>query len=315
MAHVNLLTSFTAEELRRIVREEIKNALKSQNQQQRNLPKGYLTRKSVAKLFSISLNTVDKYCDLGYLQAYEIGSRILFKESEIEKALIPVKKTRGEIPHASIAISVERDNVAIRGLKFIGNPNPMNEYYYPIERRNEKLKNLEIAQCYFIGNKNAAPIQGALFAQGEGIHISHSIFYNCKNAVLSFLNVRDFALSHCIIYGAYEAALWFGYGKDADLPFRFHNNVIAGCHYAVIGYKGLHHNYNFSNSLFSGNKYYLGVNGDQLQPDTINHPTENNVQKGGKVTLEEITVGSVPRNYLNLSPASAGSNLQAGIFK
>lgn len=97
MAHVNLLTSFTAEELRRIVREEIQNALKSQNQQQRNLPKGYLTRKSVAKLFSISLNTVDKYCDLGYLQAYEIGSRILFKESEIEKALIPVKKTRGEI--------------------------------------------------------------------------------------------------------------------------------------------------------------------------------------------------------------------------
>jgi len=92
MAQVNLLTNFSLEELKQTVREEIKSVLKTQSlQQQADIPQGYLTRKSVAELLSISLNTVDKYCSLGYLQAYEIGKRILFKESEIEKSLVPIK--------------------------------------------------------------------------------------------------------------------------------------------------------------------------------------------------------------------------------
>ena len=92
MTQVNLLTNFSSDELRKVLREEIQTALKGQNEnQQKSVPNGYLTRRTVADLFSISLNTLDKYCSLGYLQAYEIGSRILFKESEIEKSLMPVK--------------------------------------------------------------------------------------------------------------------------------------------------------------------------------------------------------------------------------
>ncbi|MGF7233310.1 hypothetical protein [Arachidicoccus sp.] len=92
MAQVNLLTNFSSDELRKIFREEIEIALKTQNEKRReSIPNGFLTRKTVASLFSISLNTLDKYCGLGYLQAYEIGSRILFKESEIENSLIPIK--------------------------------------------------------------------------------------------------------------------------------------------------------------------------------------------------------------------------------
>lgn len=220
----------------------------------------------------------------------------------------------GKLQHASIAIEIERNDVSIKGIKFLGNPNPSSEYFYAIERKDKTLKNLEISQCYFIGEKNSAAIQGAIFAQGESIHINHCIFYNCKNAVLSFLNVKDFSLTHSIIYGAYEAAFWFGYGEDAGLPFIFRNNIIANSNYAIVGYKGIRHNYVFSNSVFADNKYYLGFNGDVIEPDTLNKPTENNIQKTGKVILNEVTAEGIPKNYLNPSSISAGKDLKAGIF-
>lgn len=220
----------------------------------------------------------------------------------------------GKLQHASIAIEIERNDVSIKGIKFLGNPNPSSEYFYAIERKDKALKNLEISQCYFIGDKNSASIQGAVFAQGEGIRINHCIFYNCKNAVLSFLNVKDFSFMHSIIYGAYEAAFWFGYGEDADLPFVFRNNIIANCNYTIVGYKGTRHNYVFNNSVFTDNKHYLGFNGDIIEPDTLNKPIENNIQKTGKVILNEVTAEGIPKNYLNLSSNSAGKELHAGIF-
>lgn len=220
----------------------------------------------------------------------------------------------GKLQHASIAVQVERNNVSIKGIKFLGNPNPASEYFYAIERKNKTLKHLEISQCYFIGEKNSAAIQGAIFAQGESIHITRCIFYNCKNAILSFLNVRNFSLTHSIIYGAYEGAFWFGYAEDANLPFTFQNNIIANSNYAIVGYKGTHRNYVFSNSLFVDNKYYLGFNGDTVEPDIVNKPTENNIQKTGKVILNEVIAEGIPKNHLNLSSASAGKDIDAGIF-
>lgn len=220
----------------------------------------------------------------------------------------------GKLSHASVAIQIERSNVALKGLKFLGNPNPTSVYFYAIERRNNALKDLEISQCYFIGEKNSAPIQGGVFAQGEGIHIDHCIFYNCKNAVLSFLNVKGFSITHSIIYGAYEAAIWLGYGTDADLPFTFHDNIVANGNYFWVGAKGVHKNYLFSNSVISGNANYLGINGDTIEPDMVNKPAEKNIDKLGKVLLREITAEAVPRDYLNLTGSSAGKQIDAGIF-
>jgi len=48
-----------------------------------------------------------------------------------------------------------------------------------------------------------------------------------QNAILAFLNAKNFRLTHYIVYGAYQAATWFGYYKYADLPFRFEDNIIA----------------------------------------------------------------------------------------
>lgn len=251
---------------------------------------------------------------------FTIGALVMPDDAEWTPAKMPVIQVTadsnrlGKLSHASVAFQVERNNVALKGLKFLGNPNPASVYFYAIERRNNTLKDLEISQCYFIGEKNSAPIQGGIFVQGEGIHIDHCIFYNCKNAVLSFLNVKDFSITHSIIYGAYEAAIWLGYGPDADLPFTFHDNIVANGNYFWVGAKGIHKNYLFSNSVISGNTNYLGVNGDTIAPDQINKPTERNIDKSGKVVLSEITAGGVPHDYLNLSGSSAGKQIDAGIF-
>lgn len=60
-----------------------------------NLPK-YRTRKEVAKIFKLSLPTLDKYSDEGLIRSQRIGNRILYSEEDIQKALKenPVKYSR-----------------------------------------------------------------------------------------------------------------------------------------------------------------------------------------------------------------------------
>jgi hypothetical protein len=126
---------------------------------------------------------------------------------------------------------VASNNVVIKGIKFIGNPKnltgiprPEAFYYYPIAKENKDLKNLEVSQCYFIAEKNSAPIQGAIYAQGPNTHVDHCIFYNCRNGILLFTAAEGFSITNCIIYGAYESAVWMG---PVDSAFRFENNIIT----------------------------------------------------------------------------------------
>ncbi len=48
----------------------------------------YITRREVADKISISLPTLNEYTKTGKLKAYRIGGRVLYKESEVEAALI-----------------------------------------------------------------------------------------------------------------------------------------------------------------------------------------------------------------------------------
>lgn len=220
----------------------------------------------------------------------------------------------GKLKHASIAFQVERNDVVIKGLKFTGNPNPASLYYYVIQRRDSTLTGLEISQCYFVGDKNSAPMQGGVFAQGAGITVDHCIFYGIKNAVMVFSGLKDFSLTHSIIYGAYEGAVWYGYGQSSYSPFTFHDNIVADGNYFWVGYRGVHPNYQFSNSVIAGNASYMGFNEDEIIPDRLNKPVEKGIRKSGTVLLNEVTAKGIPGDYLNLSPASAGKDIDAGIF-
>ena len=216
-----------------------------------------------------------------------------------------------QFPHCG-GILIARNNVTIRGLKFVGNANPAVRYYYPLVREQETLKNFEVSQCYFIGEKNSAPIQGAIWAHGAGIRVDHSIFYECKNAILLFKSISDFSVTNSIIYGSYEAAVWFG----PFTPFKFSNNVVTRCHYFWLGPENTQPAYEFSNSLISENDYYLGYytkTGPVVAPNK--NVRETGVIKTGTIVLSEVKTAGLPNDYLNMTNASAGKNISAGIFK
>ena len=217
----------------------------------------------------------------------------------------------GKFDHCA-GFQVERNNVTIRGLKFVGNANPAVVYYYAIERHSPELKGLHISQCIFTGSRNAAPIQGAIFTQGPDITVDHCIFYECKNALLLFLSVAGFSLTNSIIYGSYEGAIWFG--KYSDFTFR--DNIIADNNCFWVSMPGFTPHYTFDSSLITDNNIFMGLNNKgKVTPDENSQPATNNVQRTGRVTLNMIDTDTIPKRYLHLSPGSDGQNIPAGIFK
>jgi len=208
---------------------------------------------------------------------------------------------------------VSRNNVSFKGLKFPGNSNPNVVYYYPITRENENLKGLEVSQCYFIGEKNSDPIQGAIWAHGGGTHVDHCIFYGCKNALLLFKSIKDFSVTNSIIDGSYEAAVWFG---PFDSPFIFRNNIVTHCSYFWLRPEDTQPAYAFSNSLIVDNDHYMGFYTSHGPVEALkNSHTETAIQKSGKVILNEVKTQGMPNDYLNLTSESAGKDISAGIFK
>lgn len=213
----------------------------------------------------------------------------------------------------SAGFLASRNNVSFKGLKFVGNANPNVQYYYPITRENENLSGLEVSQCYFIGEKSSQPIQGALWTHGAGIHVDHCIFYGCKNALLLFKSIKDFSVTNSIIYGAYEAAVWYG---PFDAPFVFRNNIVSHCSYFWLRAPDTQPAYVFSNSMFVDNNHYMGFYGPKGSEDApTTGQTETNLRKSGKLILREVETQGMQRDYLNPTPESDGKEIGAGIFK
>jgi hypothetical protein len=212
----------------------------------------------------------------------------------------------------SIGFLVAKNNVQIRGLKFLGNANPMVKYYYPIVREKPESNGLEISQCYFVGEKNSAAIQGAIYTQGSGLTVDHCIFFDCKNAFLLFNSIKKLSITNCIINGAYEAAVWFGPFLE---PFVFKNNVVTRCNYFWLRAKNTQPAYTFTNCFISGNDHYLGYFGNPLEMATGDSVNEIHVQKTGKLLFSEVKTEGLPADYLNLISGSDGLELEAGIFK
>ena len=51
-------------------------------------PKQYLTRQEVAKLLSVDLSTVHNLSKRGILQKLQIGGRVLYLRSSVEKSIV-----------------------------------------------------------------------------------------------------------------------------------------------------------------------------------------------------------------------------------
>ena len=83
--------------------EQLIDAKFSVHPKNENIQSDYLSRKEVAKLLKITLPTLHDWTKLGYLRAYKMGTRVLYKESEIIQSLEKVqsfKYKKGGFSHA-----------------------------------------------------------------------------------------------------------------------------------------------------------------------------------------------------------------------
>ncbi|MCD2423766.1 right-handed parallel beta-helix repeat-containing protein [Niabella pedocola] len=218
-----------------------------------------------------------------------------------------------KFPHC-VGLLIAANNVVIQGLKFTGNAHPGVDYYYPVKKEDTLYSGLKVAQCYFVGDKNAAPIQGALWAHGPGTEVEHCIFYGCKNALLLFRGIKDFSLTHSIIYGAYEAAVWFG---PFNNTFIFRDNIISDCNFFWLSPEGTDPQYIFSNSIIANNKHYAGMylNAGGLAAVDKTSFKESHIRKTASLVFNEVGLDGVQTGYLHLSPTSDGYEIPAGIFR
>lgn len=82
-----ILEGVTIEEffnrIEKIIEKKIDEKIKIEKKE----PFTYLTRKEVAKMLRITLPTLHDWTKLGYLPSYRIGTRVLYKSTEVEKII------------------------------------------------------------------------------------------------------------------------------------------------------------------------------------------------------------------------------------
>ena len=91
MSNFNL--SFPIDQLASAIAEKLQPYFLTQTTEQ---PKeeGYRTRKETAKMLKITLPTLNEYTKKRILTGYRVGVRVLYKQSEIESALVKMKFAR-----------------------------------------------------------------------------------------------------------------------------------------------------------------------------------------------------------------------------
>jgi excisionase family DNA binding protein len=85
-----LIQNLHPEDLKRLIEKTIENCLQSlpKNEPESN---GYLTRQETSKLLRISLPTLNELTKKGVLKGYRIGSRVLYRHSEVENSLSEIQ--------------------------------------------------------------------------------------------------------------------------------------------------------------------------------------------------------------------------------
>ncbi|WP_411031348.1 right-handed parallel beta-helix repeat-containing protein [Spongiimicrobium sp. 3-5] len=216
----------------------------------------------------------------------------------------------------SVGFLVSSSYVTLKGLTFLGNANPAVSYYYPIAKEDSKLGDLEVSQCYFIGNKEAAAIQAGVWAHGPNNTVSHCIFYECRNGVLFFDNVSGFTIENSIVANAYESAFWFG---PADIPFTFTNNIITNNNNFLVGRSAdLEYSSPFTNSIISNNSGYVGYwsrEEKRIVPIAKPNIKEQSVTKTGEIPLLENSSVKLTKRHLHAAEGSTEKSINAGIFR
>ncbi len=241
--------------------------------------------------------------------------------------VITCKAKKGEIPenaHFVNSFRIDESHVIIRGLKFHGYYYPHTRYC-PIGRFDNKLTDLLVEQCVFVGDPNSSQLHVGIYADGNEVMINHCVFYNVRNTIVfgkapesGIKNGNGFTNS--IVYNSSQA-VWT---SAPDKDFKFENNIISNCRYVWVKGSTNTAQYSMNNCVIVNNKFYSGVP-DKVRlnpvPFEIN---ENNVIKEGKVSMNLTGVDDrpfldevdkpLPKDYLHIIPNTLGYEIGAGIF-
>lgn len=95
-----LFTGITVNDLLLQIEQMIEAKISTQPHELKN-QSGYLSRKEVATLLKITLPTLHDWTKMGYLKAYKMGSRVLYKEAEVIATLekVPSFKHKKGLHH------------------------------------------------------------------------------------------------------------------------------------------------------------------------------------------------------------------------
>ncbi len=230
----------------------------------------------------------------------------------VEDPKEPGKRNRGT---ETYSIQIKLNHVTIRGMRFLGNPS-FNNMHAVIARNGPNLKDLIVAQCTFIGDRNGLDVYCPVIGTGDELVVEHCIFLNC-NASAVFWDGLDGiagkrnAMRYCIVYGGLISGVWT---CQTSNDFEFHHNVIANCDYFWMRKPGDAIPYTIYDSVVVGNRHYSGYgNAGGASGETGDEVTfkEEGIIKDGKVTL---VMDERDRYYLHIVPGTPGSDLGAGLF-
>jgi len=103
------------------------------------------------------------------------------------------------------SLKIKNSHVTVRGLKFLGNA-LSNNMHCCVERIGERLDDLIVTQCMFVGNKDTLNIYCAALATGDRFVVDHCIFYQCHGSVVFWDGIEGIAgkgnaMKYCIVDG------------------------------------------------------------------------------------------------------------------
>ena len=79
----------TPEQLQKAIIEGVKTQLQDLKQHfQPKEPNEYMTRQEVSKMLSVDLSTVHNWTKKGILTAHQIGGRVFYLRTDVEKAIV-----------------------------------------------------------------------------------------------------------------------------------------------------------------------------------------------------------------------------------
>jgi len=91
--HSMILNSVDLQDLKNLFEEVLEEKLKKVNPKGRKVS-DLRTRNEAAKFFRISLPTLNEWTKDGVVIAHRIGNRVLYKQNELEEALIQIKSSK-----------------------------------------------------------------------------------------------------------------------------------------------------------------------------------------------------------------------------